>query len=60
MLLPGKNQRGYHQGAPLNLEPHRGAHLNSETNDNDEDFIGDSHVMSMTMGKVLWDTLTPC
>lgn len=60
MLQPKKHQRSYHQGAQLNLEPHQGAHFNLESNDNEEGPVGHSHLMSMTVGKVLWDTLTPC
>lgn len=58
MLTPRKHQRSNHQGAFLNQKPQRGAHINLKSNDNEEGPIGYSHLMSMTMGMVLWDTLT--
>jgi len=51
MLLPEKHQRAYHQGAQINLEPHRGAHVNPRYNENEETPMVHSHLKSSYRGE---------
>lgn len=44
----------------LIINHHQGARIHLQTNENEEGPNGHPHLMSMTVGKVLWDTLTPC